>query len=149
MVSKCLPFGEPQRALLWARALVTGQWSLRYNNTAVSFCGVHPTSGFRYNCSVRVVLAYYSSFSSLKCVYIYIYIYICVCVCVFRPHWTSSVHTDKRNDYGRQQCFWGVERGRRYTSPRPVTRIALLFICKWCSYLTGDIHTDLQGLLWG
>jgi hypothetical protein len=34
-----------------------------------------------------------------------------------------------------------------YMSPRPVTGIAVLFVCRWCSYLTGSTPVGLHGLL--
>jgi hypothetical protein len=38
-------------------------------------------------------------------------------------------------------------RKHTYGPPRPVTELASPFICRWCSYLTGSIHTLLHGLL--
>jgi hypothetical protein len=78
-----------------------------------------------------------------------------------------------RNEYQKQKnCFWGAERGRivrpttsspsvsplstqcgilnisqSYRPPRPVTEIALLFISRWYSYLTGNTPMGHHGLL--
>jgi hypothetical protein len=40
-------------------------------------------------------------------------------------------------------------RTHTYWPPRPVTWIALFFICRWCSYLKGHTRTGLHGILQG
>jgi hypothetical protein len=64
---------------------------------------------------------------------------------MFVPH--------RKYTYG---CPWPVtgialfepQRKHAYSPPRPVTGTPLLLIC-WCSYITGNTHMGLQGLLQG